>query len=79
MEMAEGADMNVVTGQNYARLNPDVSFMTFNDCNFSQDEPGTVMLAKNCAFVNCNLVNCSLDPSNTMEDCNNAQVAHLDG
>jgi hypothetical protein len=70
---------SLIIGQNFARQNPDVSYQTFNDCNFSQDEPGTALLAKNCAFNNCNLVNCILDSSNVLADCNTAQVAHLDG
>ena len=79
-ESGRDTDMaDPIVGQNFARQNPDVSFVTFNDCNFSQDEPGTVMIAMNCVFNNCNLVNCVLDSSNTLNDCNMAQVAHLDG
>lgn len=64
----------MISGMNYARENPAFDGETFHECNLSQETPGTVMLARNCRFIECNLVNCAIDPSNSAEECNLSQV-----
>lgn len=43
-------------------------------CNFSQADIFTELPFTNCTFEKCNLINCLLDGSNTIIDCNIAQV-----
>ncbi len=55
---------------------PNVDAAVFERCNFSQQQPGTVLenfAGKDITFRHCNLVNVAVDDAWTVEDCNTAQ------